>query len=80
MDIPDTYPPALKKACIDNYNYALCLKSGEIIYFCEARPIDADWINILSPQGPGIFTGRVITRGLNVRLSEIVWCLDDFDR
>ena len=71
------YPPALCKACYDNWDYALKLTTGELIYFCEATQIDREWVHLSDIDG---FCRQVkkieepsLIRGVDVRVSEIVW-------
>lgn len=40
------YPPALAKACCDSFDYALGLKTGQIIYFDEAEPRGRRWVHL----------------------------------
>jgi len=89
METPITYPPALYKACWDSFDYAMRLRTGETWLFAEARPINAEWVEITllqdrdschqerwaavghpeSPRPP-------FPRGVEVRVSDIVWIAD----
>ena len=75
------YPPSLLKACCDEFEYVCRLSTGETIYFTKAT-ISGDYCTLdgLDPskqlsdnkqQLPNPFP-----RGLDVRLSGIVWCAD----
>ena len=79
------YPPSLLKAAQDYFEYALRLSSGEIIRFNSAE-ICGDYVTLYG--GDGSYDSRsladcvqpsqpfIFDRGLDVRLSEIVWCAD----
>lgn len=74
-------PPALTKACIDPFDYALRLRTGELIYFESASPMDGPWVHIagvthvadVSGQRDG---GCDFERGLDIRIADIVWVAD----
>lgn len=80
--------PALAKACMDApFDYALRLKSGEVIDFSGATIVGPDWIHLyVKPadeqrvnQIPGVPAKGLIhlaERGMDVRISEIVWVMD----
>ena len=76
----DRYPAALLKAHGDYFDYALRLRTGEVIRFMEAR-IEGDWVHLtVSPacDQPEFF-GRLpypMDRGLDVRIDDIVWVAD----
>jgi hypothetical protein len=40
------YPPALQKACVDPFDYAMMLRSGLVIYFELAEPVSAEWVSL----------------------------------
>jgi len=68
----------LAKACLDNpYQYILKLRSGEVIGFSGAEIIDRDWIHIkideTHVENPLPYSAQ---RGVDVRISEIVWAVD----
>jgi hypothetical protein len=72
------YPSALAKACVDEYNYYLLLKSGKEIFFSKATAINDEWVHldvstdcVLSEKNTPPFS-----RGLDVRISEIVLVCD----
>ncbi|MAD79433.1 MAG: hypothetical protein CMJ50_01130 [Planctomycetaceae bacterium] len=78
---PETYgyPPALAKACVDPFDYAMKLETGELIFFEEATPHNFDWVYIRSTDDPSDRRPRDIPlcdRGLFVRVSSIVWVAD----
>lgn len=75
------YPPSLLKAVNDDFDYALRLKTGEIIRFSSAE-ICGDYV-VLKGQYYGdskMVTGKGVDftfdRGIDVRLDSIVWCAD----
>ncbi|MBI4370399.1 MAG: hypothetical protein HY547_09245 [Elusimicrobia bacterium] len=82
------YPGDLAKACIDNcFFYALELKNGWIIEFSGASPINEEWVHLdLTKTSCGQcerlkqtdkrLSRFCFERGLDVRVSEIIWCAD----
>jgi hypothetical protein len=40
------YPPALQKACVDPFDYAVMLHSGMVVYFREAVPVSPEWVTL----------------------------------
>src|SRR6516164_3065130 len=77
------YPPSLLKAASDFFDYALRLSSGEIIRFRSAD-IHGDYVTLyggdgshcsgsLADCGQDPALPFIFDRGLDVRLSEIVW-------
>jgi hypothetical protein len=72
-DFP-SYPSFLVKACNDSFSYGVKLKNGEVIKFESAEPINNEWV-ILS----GVENKEYdFERGMEIRVSEIVWIIDDF--
>lgn len=71
---------ALAKACEDPFDYALKLKTGEVIYFHQASILNKEWIHLsLLPYDDQPSVGRIAykaDRGVDVRMSEIVWVMD----
>jgi hypothetical protein len=71
---------ALAKACSDNFDYALKLRTGEVIRFSEARLISSGWIHLdvmepdCQPAGPSL--PYPADRGVDVRIADIVWVMD----
>lgn len=73
------YPESLLKAVVDPFDYALCLRSGDVVRFESARLRGAfvhlkgvrEWDHE-SAEWPG-FT---FDRGVDVRRADIVWCCD----
>lgn len=75
------YPPALVKACEDQFDYRLRLRTGELIRFSEAEPVSPEWVHLntanLYKVPPSMDEGRLdCPRGLDVRLDAIVWVQD----
>jgi hypothetical protein len=71
------YPESLLKAFIDPFTYALKLRTGEVLEFQSARA-SGDFVHL-------VFEGECesndvpfrLERGLDVRVSAIVWCTDN---
>lgn len=75
------WPPALVKACGDSsWLYAAGLRTGGVIVFEGARPQagDGTWVHLTGIQSEGttIVRGLEMERGLDVRVSDIMWALD----
>lgn len=72
---------ALAKACTDkSFDYALRLRTGEVVRFVGATLLNREWINIeLPPDGqwdtPNPFPFDA-DRGIDIRISDIVWVMD----
>jgi hypothetical protein len=67
------YPPSLLKATVDCFDYALKLRTGEILYFASAT-ISGDYATLES-QDP-FSASNPCPRGIDVRVDQIVWCAD----
>lgn len=71
---------ALAKACVDQFDYALKLRSGEVIRFREAKIIRAGWVHldVCEPDAQPLINRLPFKadRGIDVRISEIVWVMD----
>lgn len=67
------YPPSLIKACVDPLDYALKLRTGEVIRF-EVAAINGggEWVTLTNCSG----LEHECPRGVDVRISDIVWCAD----
>lgn len=77
----DKYPSALLKAFADPFDYAAQIKNGPYIRF-ETVLIRGNWITF-SPAGTGQGFARFLPptypscpRGIDVRLSDILWVAD----
>ena len=72
---------ALAKACEDPcFDYALKLRTGEVLRFVGAEILNPEWIRIdLGEKDrwekPNNFPFKA-DRGLEIRISEIVWVMD----
>ena len=72
---------ALAKACTDKpFDYALRLRTGEVVRFVGATLLNREWINIeLAKDGqwrtPNPFPFSA-DRGIDIRISDIVWVMD----
>lgn len=71
---------ALVKACYDNpFDYALKLRTGEVIRFYEARVINHEWIHIEFDLKEQPYEKRIPyrgERGIDIRIADIVWVMD----
>jgi hypothetical protein len=71
---------ALAKACSDPFDYALKLRTGEVIRFVEARIISPGWINLDVVPAHRDRAGNNLPypagRGVDVRIADIVWVMD----
>lgn len=72
--LPATYPPALKKACGDSFEYAIVLRDGTRIVFTEARAIDETWVHIAGVTSSPY--AHILDRGLDLRVDSILWAAD----
>jgi hypothetical protein len=74
-----TLPPALWKATHDSYVYWMKLRTGELLRFERAR-IDGEWVHLHNCVHLGPFPHQTddfnLGRGMDVRLSDIVWVVD----
>ena len=68
---------ALVKACMDPFDYALKLRTGEVIGFSKAKVMNRDWIHVSiktdTVKNP---FGVSVSRGMDIRISDIVWVMD----
>jgi len=79
-------PPALAKAFVDPFSYALGLRDGRVILFMEADLLEGGkWVHLIGHGDNGNNTNGVVEmsgvdypfdRGLDVRLSDIMWVAD----
>lgn len=73
------YPESLLKAMVDSsYSYELGLRTGEVVEFSGCR-LDGTYVHLLEPLGisdDGVKRLPVYSRGLDVRVDDIVWCRD----
>ena len=70
---------ALLKSCSDYFDYALKLRTGEVIRFRGATLLNKEWIH-LKIEDAGQNTECALPykadRGIDIRLSDIVWVMD----
>jgi hypothetical protein len=76
----DRYPPSLLKAAGDAFDYALRLRTGEVIRF-ETAEIHGAFATLRGTDHWVEDHGRSrlpypCPRGLDVRVDDIVWCAD----
>lgn len=73
------YPESLLKAVGDYFEYALQLRSGQVIYFSQAT-IKGEWVELCIDAWSQEANARngmpLLERGVDVRMSDIVWCAD----
>jgi hypothetical protein len=73
-------PPALIKAHWDNpFDYALKLRSGEIIRFSGCVIHQSGWVTLQFEETYGEQIKELpfsFDRGMEIRISDIVWCAD----
>lgn len=81
--VPSSYPPALAKACEDEFDYALGLRDGTVIFFTGAVPVSDSWVTLNGvTNGPSATRGggdsrcATFERGLDVNLAHIAWVAD----
>jgi hypothetical protein len=72
---------ALEKACLDDcFDYALKLRTGEVIRFTGAKVISPGWIHleVMPKQCQPAKNGLpfMADRGVDVRIADIVWVMD----
>lgn len=74
--------PALAKACFDSpFDYALRLRTGEVIAFSGASVVNREWVHLEAkppdeqPEG-GHRIAYPAARGVDVRMADIVWVMD----
>ena len=72
--------PSLAKACEDPFDYALRLRTGEVIRFSSAVFLNDEWVYLnLMPMSQQPEENRITykaDRGVDVRISDIVWVMD----
>jgi hypothetical protein len=75
------YPHSLLKAVVDDFHYSLQLRTGVVIKFSRAY-IKGEFVHLTfdelyAKHLPFPFhPAKVDKRGVDVRLSDIVWCAD----
>jgi len=73
------YPQVLLKAACDPFDYALKLRTGEVIRFYEAH-IHGDHVTLSGQtnnyEAPVEGLQFACPRGVDVRIADIVWCAD----
>lgn len=78
LEYPDslTLPRSLAKACQDdNFEYALQLRTGQVIRFTGAS-ISGEFAHLTAYGGNFPELPYPCPRGIDVRISDIVWCAD----
>ena len=71
---------ALAKACFDSFDFAMKIRTGEVIRFTHAQVINTEWIHLLLDTHPKQPKANQLAypgeRGIDVRLADIVWVMD----
>jgi hypothetical protein len=69
----------LAKACQDEFSYAMKLRTGEVILFSGATVLNREWVNLNIGHPTVREDGLPFTseRGIDVRLADIVWVMDN---
>lgn len=77
------YPPALAKACVDEFDYTARLEDGTLVHFRSASAISREWVALAAeavlpatPNGSRHTRSPSYHRGLDVRVDRIVWVGD----
>ena len=73
-------PESLEKAACDPFNYAVGLRDGTTIEF-ESAVFQGEFVRLRAGSGDsqfkdGLYGGYPMPRGIDVRVSEIIWCCD----
>jgi hypothetical protein len=71
-------PPSLQRALTEPGDYALRLRTGEVVRFTRAERFDA-FVALFAPGGPSAISqsgepAPEFPDGLEVRITDIVWC------
>lgn len=84
----ESIPDALSKALNDQFDYAMGLRNGQIIYFGQARlQENREWVTLIGVNGLSHAGGDggsiemtgvscAFPRGVDIRISDIVWVAD----
>jgi hypothetical protein len=78
-DLPNTYPPFLKKACLDNYQYTVKLAGDDAFNITHAVPISKKWVRLFPDDVQEANSNLPFpqrNRGIEVRVTEIIWISD----
>ena len=69
---------ALAKSLHDPFDYALKLRTGEVIRYDDASLISKDWLHLRGARLDGGWKDENprFDRGIDVRISDIVWAKD----
>jgi hypothetical protein len=67
------YGHALAKSLLDPFDYALRLRTGEIVRFEQAEETGEGWLRLAVKDSGTPFSAE---RGMEVRVSDIVWVMD----
>jgi hypothetical protein len=69
---------AIGKSTVDPFDYCLKLKTGEVIRYIEATKLHSDWLHLSDARWDGGVSDDHprFPRGIDVKISEIVWVMD----
>jgi hypothetical protein len=72
-EVPET---VLSKSGRDPFSYALKLRTGEVFHFVSSTQLDKEWLHLHDVK---VHHGvdMISDRGIDVRISDIVWMVDD---
>ena len=86
LEVTYGLPPALVKALGDQFQYAVGLRDGTTLHFEDASYEEGSaWVHLSGTGGPDGFyyqdhtpgdISYVSGRGMDIRISEIVWAAD----
>lgn len=80
LDMSIVGSAALAKACCDHFDYACRLRTGEVIRFSDCAIISKEWLNLtISEFADQPLQNKLAfpaERGIDVRISDIVWVMD----
>ena len=78
--LPRSYPPALKKACVDSFHFVMKLRGiDHLLFFTDAEEVNEDWVHVTLDELSRVEAhkrGLNFERGVDVRVSEIQWVVD----
>ena len=70
------WPDALIKACCDVFEFELQLRTGTVIRFSHARPVNREWVHIVLDDVDQKHSMSRCPRGIDVRVADIVYVAD----
>ena len=74
------WPPRLIRSMDDTWYFALRLRSGELVHFQTAHLLSREWARLdgaeIEGASPDLTPAAWPERGLDVRVSDIVWIIE----